>query len=135
MSELIYIDTNVYLDYFQNRNDKLRPLGEFAFNLLQSSVECEYHILTSKWVLIELEKYISNKNIEDIFSWLNSNNKLSFISTTNEDLKRAKRHNHWEDALHAIIARKGNAKFFVTRNIKDFSRFCDILKIVLPENL
>jgi len=52
---LIYLDTNIYMDYFENRSDGLRPLGDFAFNLLRRCFECEFSIASSVLVAKEAE--------------------------------------------------------------------------------
>ena len=132
---LIYIDTNVWIDYFYNRVDRLRPLGDFSFNLLKSSADCKYTILISKWLLVELEKYVSEEDIKIIFEWLKSKKKIIFVSSNKEDIIKSKRYLHWHDAYHAILAQKGGAKYFVTRNIKDFSDFRNWFQVVFPENL
>jgi predicted nucleic acid-binding protein len=41
MSELIYVDTNVLIDFFLNRKDALRPIGDFAFELFKKSIDCK----------------------------------------------------------------------------------------------
>ncbi len=38
----IYVDTNIYLDFFLNRKDKLRPLGDFAFELFKRTLAKSY---------------------------------------------------------------------------------------------
>lgn len=43
----IYLDTCIYLDYLMDRKDNLRPLGEFAFQLLKRTFECEFEIIIS----------------------------------------------------------------------------------------
>ena len=50
-----YLDTNIYIDYFLNRIDKLRPLGDFAFNLIKKIVIGEYKLIISDLVILELE--------------------------------------------------------------------------------
>ena len=40
----IYFDTNIYLDFLENRNDRLRPLGELASQLFKRSINCEFFI-------------------------------------------------------------------------------------------
>lgn len=73
---LIYLDTNVYLDYWEARSDKLRPLGEFAYSVLRRSLECEFVILISDLVLTELRSSIEDAEIKAVLSSLKENNKL-----------------------------------------------------------
>ncbi|MCD6414603.1 MAG: type II toxin-antitoxin system VapC family toxin [Candidatus Diapherotrites archaeon] len=55
----VYLDTNVYLDYFLDREDKLVPWNEFAFSLLRKTRECEFTILVSDVVIRELAKVMA----------------------------------------------------------------------------
>jgi len=63
---LIYCDTNIYIDYFENREDNLRPLGTFAFELLRRTIECEFTIVVSDFVISELEKYVEEEKIKEL---------------------------------------------------------------------
>jgi rRNA-processing protein FCF1 len=66
MNELIYLDTNIYLDYLESREDRLRPLGEFAFRLLQRTLKCEFKIVISDVVNKELDRNIEADKIKGI---------------------------------------------------------------------
>ena len=140
MSELIYIDTNVFMDHFDGRVDKLRPLGEFAFQLLKKAVECKFDIIISTLVLKELI-YNSYKNqIEILLPSLDEKGKIFRAEITQEDVEKARkicneRRTHYNDTLHAVIANKMRAKYLVTRNIRDFVELQDLVNVVFPENL
>jgi len=133
MSQLIYIDTNVYLDYLLNRKDRLRPLGDFAFELLRKAIQCQYDILISDVVLDELENHISEEKINLLIDMI----KVKTVSINREgsdDINARQISNEdYRDALHYILAKRGGAEIIVTRNIKHFP-FSD-LQIKFPENL
>ena len=140
MTKLIYIDTNIYLDYFDGRTDYLRPLGEFAYQMLKRTLQCEFRIVISGLVLKELfynsyeEK--TNKLLPDFYS----KNKIIKIPADKKDVKKARdlcrqRRTSFNDTLHAVLACKANADFLVTRNLKDFYDLQDIIKLKCPENL
>lgn len=133
MSELIYIDSNVYLDYLLNRKDRLRPLSDFAFELLKKAVSCEYWILMSDTVLDEISAYTSKEDIEKLIGMIQK--KLKLVPREENDFIRAKQisPSNKIDALHYVLAKKGGAKIIVTRNIQHFD-FSD-LQIKFPENL
>lgn len=133
MSELIYIDTNVYLDFFKNRTDYLRPLGEFANQLFQNSRQCKYNILISPFVAKELQNKCNKKELNIFLNEFKKIGKLKLVRYSNEDINKAQKYQHWQDRLHEILAKKGNAKYLVTRNLKDFKG--DLIQIKLPENL
>jgi len=133
MSQLIYIDTNVYLDYLLNRKDRLRPLGDFAFELLRKAVSCEYWILLSDIVLDEMRAHTSKEDIEKLLCMIQK--KLRLVPREEIDLIRAEEISPLNkiDALHYVLAKKGGAEIIVTRNTQHFG-FSD-LQVKFPENL
>lgn len=133
MPELIYIDTNVYLDFFLNRKDTLRPLGDFAHELFRKTRSCAYILVTSTLVLKELDQKCDSKRLYEFLDEFKKNKKIICVSFTGQEIRCAKKCLHWEDRLHEILAHKSNAKYLVTRNLKDFEG--DLVEIVLPENL
>ena len=52
METLIYPDTNFYIDYFEDRRDNIRPLGEFAFSVLKRA----FKLVTVKQDYEDVEK-------------------------------------------------------------------------------
>ena len=133
MSELIYIDTNVWIDYFLNRSDRLRPLGDFAHELLKKTISCKYKVAISDWLKKEINSTGHTQPFSEIEKELQRWNKIIFIKTSFDDINNAKKTKHWHDSLHEILAIKSNAKYLVTRNQKDFSG--EKIAIVLPESL
>ena len=134
------MDTNIYIDYFDGRVDNLRPLGEFAFNLLKRVLECEFQIIISSLVLDELEYNTYKENMLSLIKDLKDKNKLLIIDVNEEDIKNAnkvkkERKTSYNDTLHAVLANRIKADFLVTRNLKDFEELLDLVKVVLPENL
>ena len=131
----IYCDTNIFLDFFEQRSDKLRPLGAFAFDCFSNGWNCRFNLVISDWVTEEFDKH-SKKEINDILEQFRKKEKLIFVNYDENDKKRAKSlSKNWQDALHAIIAGKEKCDFLVTRNIKDFSEFQHIVDITLPESV
>ncbi len=140
MAELIYLDTNIYLDYWENRSDKMRPLGDYAFNVLKRALKCEFIIITSNLVFKELDGKISNLAIENIFNKLDATNKLERISQHETDIVKAReiaktRNTHPADVLHAILAKRAGAKYLITRNQADFEELDFIIEAVFPEDI
>lgn len=133
MSQLIYVDTNVYLDYLFNRKDGLRPLGDFAFELLKKAVQCQYSILLSDVVIDELKNNITKEDIAQLLDMIKP--KLVLIKKEASDDINARlvsNQNYW-DVLHYVLAKRGGAEIIVTRNIRHFP-FSDF-QIKFPENL
>ena len=137
---LLYIDTNVYIDCAKNRNDYLRPLGEFAFQLLRRIGGCEFDVVISDLLIKELEKILS---VDEIFEMLNKYDQLKKVhrvesSFADKEFARIisrERKTSYSDTLHSILARKAGAIVLVTRNSKDFFVLSDIMKIKLPESV
>lgn len=139
-NELIYIDTNCYIDHFEGRVDKLRPLGEFAYNLIRKSIECEYKIIISNLVIDELEFNGYGDKIQELIRDLKALQKVITIEVTAEDeaktLKiRKERNTAFNDTKHAVVANRAKAKFLVTRNTKDYEELQDLVELKYPENL
>jgi hypothetical protein len=68
MSKRIYVDSNIYIDYFENRSDKLIPWGEFAHKLFQRTFECEFKVIISSFIIKELNNNGYDKEINDLKS-------------------------------------------------------------------
>ncbi len=140
MEKLIYLDTNIYLDYLENRTDKLRPLGEFAFQLIKRAIECEFKIIISSLIIDELEYNNYSKQIKNLINDLKELNKLIYTEETKDDEQKARNlkqkfKTSLNDTKHAVIAQRRGAKFLVTRNIKDYGELQNLVKIRFPENL
>jgi len=129
----LYIDTNVYLDYLLGRKDKLRPIGEFAFELLRRTVKCEFEILISDAVLEELERNATEEQILQLLQFIKK--KTLQVSFTEKEILESRQISKTDpgDSLHYLLAKKGGAEYIVTRNIKHFD-FPD-LQAVFPENI
>ena len=46
-----YLDTCIWRDYFENREDKYRPLGEWEFRLIKKIIAEELEILFSDLII------------------------------------------------------------------------------------
>ena len=56
----ILLDTNIYLDFYLDRKDNLKPLGEFAFNLIRETVSCKYFVLITDAHLKEMNVVVTS---------------------------------------------------------------------------
>lgn len=140
MPTLIYLDTNIYLDHLDGRTDHLRPLGEFAFELLRRTFQCEFKIVLSSLVLDELNFLNYTEKIKELLSHLKELDKLVYLEETEEDVKEASQivkesKTSWNDTKHAVLAKRASVGFFVTRNIKDFENLQHLIEVKLPEEL
>lgn len=137
---LLYIDTNIYIDHFDGRIDKLRPLGEFAFQVFKKVIEGEFQIIISPLVLEELFYNSYEQVTKNLLLDLEAKEKIVRVEIATEDIQKARtickeRKTHFNDTLHAVLAHKMQASYLITRNIKDFIELGDLVKVILPENL
>jgi hypothetical protein len=122
MSDHIYVDTNIFLDWWFDRADNLRPLGDFAFRLFQQAVSCRFDVLVSDYT---------------VFALLKEADKLFLVSASpgqkSEADKFAGLHGlPRTDVLHAVIARDNDA-VLVTRD-RHFEEI-GICRTAKPEDL
>jgi len=108
-------------------------LANFAFELLRKTFECEYKIAISDWVIFELTKNgIPEEKIDELLEDLKKADKLVIVERNDENVKEAMKYTQWKDALHAVLAKKCNSVYLVTRNVNDFP---DLVELKFPENL
>ena len=129
----IYIDTNIYLDFLVNGRPK--RFAEDAFQLFNRTLRCEFDIIISKKVKNELRPNIEGKESALLFQLLEP--KLKPVNPTSQDEEEAKNLDSVDtaDALHAILAKKHNAKFLVTQNMRHFQKFSHIIQPIRPSEL
>ncbi len=130
----IYVDTNVYLDLYLGRTSKYLDLSTFAAHLFSAIREKKYQLVVSDWVFDEFCKYGDQKYFQQLISDMGD---VLNIKRTSEDKKKARQlsSTNFPDALHVILAKKGEAVYLVTRNINDFAEFQHIIEIATPEYL
>lgn len=136
MAQKFYVDTAIWRDYFEDRRDGLRPLGEFAFQFLKKCRENQCKPLYSEPVLFELKDFPKKWTEELFFSF---NDLLIKVSTSKKQMTEAKqlskqRNIPFNDAFHAVIARD-NSAIVVTRDAHFFEELSDIVKAQVPEEI
>lgn len=137
----VFVDTHIFVDYFLDRSDGIRPLGEFTFQLVRRTISCEFYMLASDGVIKELKNVLNKKEdelIKIIFKELISAGKIQFIKATENQTSEArllaeKRQIPRSDALFAILARD-NAAILVSRD-KHHQEIKDIVEALKPEEL
>lgn len=131
----IYVDTNVYMDFFGggDRESRLMPLSDFAAHLFRQIQEKKYQLVISDWVYEEFCKYRNMKEIETLVADLGD---VISITKTPEDVRKAKAlsNTNFPDAFHVVLALRGQAVHLVTRD-KHFAEFQHIIDVVTPEYL
>ena len=105
---IIYLDTNIWLDYFLQRESKYISNKDVALNIFQRAVSCEFQIIMTDILLEEITKYVDLKKTKNITNWIS--HKLIFVTTTTQDEDKARKIPiHFPDNLHFILAKKEKA--------------------------
>lgn len=138
MKKRFYFDTSVWRDYYENRTDSTKKLGDLALNLMSRVIKMEHQILYSDLVVEELMTKYNREEISNIFSILYRLGLLIKVLISKEQAEEAgrlckERKIPFGDVLHAVLARDNNA-VMVTRD-KHFQQLKDIAEIKKPEEM
>ena len=142
MGQKLYLDTNVYLDYFLDRKDNLRPLGLYASRLYNEAVSCKFQVLISEAVIEEIcdvLKFKPRQVWEVMLKPLVEKEKIERVEFSEEEARRLT----WQfsrecslpemDALHLGISVKTDS-ILVTRD-SHFEKLKERFNIKKPEEL
>ncbi len=137
MTEKYYLDSCIWIDYFENRSDRFRPLGDWAFSLIKKIIRESNLIIYSDLVEEELLKYFDDIRIKEIISII-PQQLLIKIETKTEQLEEAIKISKRlkipvKDILHAILARDNDATL-ISRD-KHFYELAKQVTIKKPEDL
>ncbi len=132
----VYCDSNIFIDYFDERQDKIRPLKDFAFEFFSRGWNCEFKLVISDWLIEELERHLEKNQMDEIFNAFKNKEKLIFVKEEKQDKENAKKiSKHWDDALHAILANRAKADYLATRNIRHYEGCDKLVNVQLPETI
>ncbi len=118
MAEKYYIDAAIWRDLHENRSDRFRPLGDWAFELFKKIRKDKEKILYSNLVVDELSIAFEKETIKKLFEDISE--LLEKVEIKKEQVEEAKILSKelkipFGDALHGILARDNNA-IMVTRD-------------------
>ncbi len=133
-----YVDTLIWRDYYENRKDRFRPIGEWAFEFFKIAIKTDSLILYSDIIESELGKDYDSEEIKEILKIISTTGLLKQIKIFPTQFKEAsilskKRQVPFGDALNAILARDNNA-VLVSRD-HHFEELRDIAVAKKPEEL
>ena len=133
-----YLDTSIWIDYYENRSDRFRQIGEWALQFLKIVIKNNWIVIYSELITYELLKIFSQEEIIKIFSILADRGLLKEVNINYIQRKEAailsKEINvPFGDALHAVLARDNKA-ILITRD-KHFLELLDIAYVKKPEDL
>jgi predicted nucleic acid-binding protein len=130
-----YIDTSIWLDFYEDRKDDKKNLGEIAYNFLKKILFSNSAIIVSNHTIHELKTRLTDEQINGLF--LIFENAIINIPINYQHRKEAneiavQRHIPKGDALHTIISQSADA-ILITRD-KHFEKLKDICVIAKPED-
>lgn len=127
------IDTCIWRDYYENRTDRFRPLGEWAFEFLRK-ITITHQILFPSVVEEELLLNLNQNLVNDIIHDYMAVRVSSSANQTAEAnrIERA-RNLPFNDVLIAIMARDSGA--IVISRDHHFEQLMDIVIVKKPEDL
>lgn len=130
-----YFDTSIWRDYYENREDNFRPLGEWALTLIKVIEEEGGQIFYSDLIIDELTEAYTSEQIQEILEMYQCITKVNINSKQLEEAKilGKVRKVGKSDALHAILSRD-NGAILITRD-NHFQDLTDIAIIKKPEEV
>jgi len=137
----VLVDSNIFLDYYLDRKDNLRPLGKFAFQFFRETARCRYFVLITKDVEREIGSVLGLRK-EDVwkkvFDSLRKKRKIEIIGYGKDTEERAvllaKRENIPKTDALLIEVAKENSLILVSRNFH-FNKAKDTIEVFKPEEL
>ena len=127
----LYVDTNVFLDYLWTDRKHHKEAADFFIKVIE-----EKHVtIISTWTTKELHKYVKPEEYTMLFKFLGKY--LEPITYTEEDIQEAKKisPDHFQDALHGLLAIKAKSDWIVTRDASGFRCVRELIKTKLPEQV
>ena len=137
MVERYYVDSCIWIDYFENRSDKFRPLGDWALDIIKKIIKEDSLFIISDHLINELENRYSSEELDKFFEII-PEKLIIRINTNEEQAKEASKIKNklnipFSDVLHAILARDNQA-ILVSRD-KHFYELQKQIIIKKPEDL
>lgn len=131
-----YLDTSVWMDYYEDRKDPSKNIGEFAFRLLCYLLASKSKIVVSTFLLWELENTYSLDKIRGLATPFEK--LMEKVDVSDKQRSEAKKIAEERgvpkgDALHAIIARDHGA-ILVSRD-NHFQLLKDVCAVIKPEEI
>jgi predicted nucleic acid-binding protein len=121
----LYLDTNVYMDFIENRDSS-------AYSIIMQTVKCFHEVVFSVIIIDEITFQGYSDEFSNIIKFLGT--KATKKTTNMNDRNKARKlPTHYNDALHALHSRKTNS-LLITNNLKDF-RFMEKDEYAHPNDI
>ena len=131
MVNKLFLDTNIIVDYVQERNCELDAIREIMY--LAELENLELFISES---IITTTLYLLQKQKIDALSVLREICKVVNVIPFSKDILyySLEKYNDIEDGLLYFSASKAKMNYFITRNVKDFVFTLPSLPVLSPTN-
>ena len=123
----LYLDTNIFLNFFFDEMNGLRDAGYYSRQLLEQAMDCKFRLIISSYTEFELlNRYpFMDESLEKHKRTLRSMGKLSIVNTTYKDKQSARELTkklksegaHFADMVH-VVHTMNHADVLVTRDKK-----------------
>ncbi len=138
--DIAYADTNVYIDWFEWRKGRgfMTHQGEESLEFFNKIQAGKYILLTSDHLDTQLNIHL--KDYSQYTSYIQELNVKGFhrhILVEQKDKDQAAvemttQKITYEDAVHGVLAIRGNARYLVTQNEPHFRGFRDRIQVSRP---
>lgn len=131
MVNKLFLDTNIIIDYVQERHNELDAIKEIMY--LAELDKLELFISES---VIMTSFYVLQKEKIDALSVLREICKMVHIIPFSKDILyySLEKYKDIEDGLLYFLASKTKMNYFITRNVKDFTFLFPSLPVLSPTN-
>lgn len=133
--EIVYCDTCIYIDNFEDRKGKWINWGDMARRLFNRVESGELKLVISDHLEEQIKILGHFNDYQALIQSMNQGNIIK-INVSNAEKMKANhsagidRDCEYEDALHAELALKGCASVFITRNLEDFRPYMTKFKSI-----
>ncbi len=131
MVNKIFLDTNIIIDYVQERKNELDAIKEIMYLAELEKIELfiSESIITTAFYLLQKQKI-------DALSVLREIGKIVNVIPFSKDILYypLEKYKDIEDGILYFSASKAKMNFFITRNVKDFVFLFPSLPVMSPTN-
>ncbi|MEO8567567.1 MAG: PIN domain-containing protein, partial [Ginsengibacter sp.] len=131
MINKLFLDTNIIIDYVQERNNELDAIKEIIHLAELEKIELfiSESVITTSFYLLQKQKI-------DALSVLRELCKTIGVVPFSKDILYypVEKYKDTEDGLLYFLASKAKMNYFITRNVKDFTFLFPSLPVLSPTN-
>lgn len=130
----LMIDANIILDILEGREPYVVDSSKISKICETAMAEGHVSTLTFANLIYVMRKELKPEKIEEVLRTLSLIYKFEDLTYADIRNAAALRWKDFEDAVQAVIAKRINADYIITRNVKDF-KHCEIMALLPSEFL